>query len=150
MRAECRTDSVTGIGAGAQENGAPGTGSGLQARRHFARMSGVDSTIMVASQQQHGRIGDTVAHVMIGRIRKKSLELIGVFHAAKFGGVESAIGIKFDTQHIVDANVRDDRLEEFGVLRQNRAHQQPAVTAAFNGKFLARCIIGADQEARTR
>ena len=46
VRAQCGADPVAGIRAGAKKNGPSGTGSRLQTRGHFPRMSRIDAAIV--------------------------------------------------------------------------------------------------------
>jgi hypothetical protein len=47
-------------------------------------------------------------------------------------------------------SVRDDGLEQFGPLRERRAHEQTAVAAAFDGEFGRRRVVRANRNRRAR
>ena len=68
--------------------------------------------------------------MMIRRVGKESFELFPVLHRSELGGVESAVGIEFDAQHIVDTDKRNDRAEKIGALGEHGAHQQAAVASS--------------------
>ena len=56
-----------------------------------------------------------------------------------------AVRVELDAQHVVDADARDDRAEQLGVLRQHRAHQQAAVRAALDREPLRAGVPLLDQ-----
>ena len=62
--------------------------------------------------------------------------------------IEGAVGLQFDAQHIVDADMRNHRAEEVGMLGQFGAHQQATVAAAFDRKFRSVGIFVIDQIMR--
>ena len=48
--------------------------------------------------------------------------------------LKAPFGASSHPQHVVDADVRDHRPEELRVLREHRAHEEPAVAAALDGE----------------
>lgn len=100
---------------------------------------------MVACQEQHRRIGSAVIHMMVGRIGKEGVELRTLFDGAELGDIEGPAGMEFHAQHVVDADVRHNSGEEFGVLGECRPHQQAAVAAPFNGELFRIRAFPVDQ-----
>src|ERR1043166_5786884 len=109
-------------------------------------MSGVDATVLFAGEEQRGGISHAVGDVMVGGIGIKCRELSRIFDGSKFGSVENAVRIEFHAEHVVDADVRDDHLKKFGMLREGGSHEEATVAGAFDGELFATSIIRTNQE----
>src|ERR1700733_731454 len=83
---------------------------------------------------------------MIGRVGIERLELIRILHGAEFGDIESAVGIEFDAQHVVDADFGDDGAEQVRTLGKSSAHQQASVATPENRKMRGRGVFLVDQK----
>src|SRR5437762_1914853 len=108
-------------------------------------MRRVDAAIMFASEHQYRRVIGLL-HVMVWRVVVERLELFGIFHGAELGGVESAVRVEFDAQHVIDADVRNDRANQIRALCQERAHEQAAIAASLNRKPGWLGVIGSNQK----
>src|SRR5580698_9162899 len=73
--------------------------------------------------------------MVVRRIRIERLEIRGVLYRSVFGGVEGAVRVQLDAQHIVNADRGNDRMKRVRVLRHHGSHQQAAIAAA-NGREL--------------
>ena len=111
-------------------------------------MRRVHAAILFAGEQERRRIGGLVRDVMVRGVRKKSGELLGVFNSAKLSRVESPIGIEFDPEHVIDANVRNRGLKQLWMLRDGRAHEETPIAPAFDGELFAAGVVRANQELR--
>jgi hypothetical protein len=91
--------------------------------------------IVFTGKEENGGISRAVFDVVEGRVSVESLELLWIFDGAEFGDVEGAVGIKFNTWHVIDADIGNDRAIEVGILGECRAHQEAAIAAAENGEL---------------
>src|SRR5439155_4686046 len=121
---------MAGAGIAAKKNWGIRTSRGLQSRRYFAGLSRVDPPIIFARGQQNSGVFDSVPHMVMRRVAIEGLELRRIFDRAELGDVKLTVRIEFHTEHIINADMRNDCASEIRTLGQERAHEQSTITSA--------------------
>ena len=117
----------------------------MKARGHLAGIGGVHAAVLFPGEEEDDGILRALGDIVERRIRAEGAVLRGVLHGAEFGDVEGAVRVEFNAEHVVDADVRDDGAGEAGVLREECAHEQPAISPALDGELL---VQGTDHHFR--
>src|SRR5579859_3914922 len=136
---------MAGAGVATEQNRLIGCCGCLQPRGHFARLSGVNTTIIFPGGQKHRRVLYAVAHMVIRRVSVKSLELLRIFYRAKFRYVELPIWVEFHSEHVIDANVAYHCPSQIRALGQKCTHEQSPIASAFDSEFGRAGIMALDQ-----
>ena len=109
-------------------------------------MGGVHAAIVFSGEHEDRRIVSLVRDPMVGGITIECPELVGVLNSAEFRDVELAVRITFHSQHIIDADVRNDRLHELRPLGEQCAHEQTTVAPALDREFRRFRVVGPNQK----
>ncbi len=108
-------------------------------------MGRIHAAIRLSGEEEYRGIGSALFHAMEWRVSVEGFELIEVFHGAKLGDVECAVGIEFDAEHVKNADMSDHGACEVRVLRKEGAHEEAPIASTFHRKFLRTGVASFNQ-----
>ena len=136
---------MAGAGFDADQHRVVATLGALQGGDEFETVAGHHAVVGVGRGHKRRRIACAGLDVVIRRIGKQRLELLGIVGDAKIFGPGPAFGEQLEAQHVHHAHGRQASAEQFRPLRHYRADEQPAVAAALDGQFVGSGVFVADE-----
>src|SRR3954469_16555909 len=140
--------AVTGVVVEVEQDRLAGGRGGAEPCRHLRRMPVVDSRIVHAVHEHHGRVGDTLLHVVVAAHGEECAEFVFLRHRAELRDVRYAVGGRLGADHVKRADDWHDRREKIRALGHRPADEDAARAAAHDAKPRARRVLLRDQVFR--